>query len=293
MPDFNEEARLAAAEIVRIALAEDLGARGDVTSSAMIPAGLMATGAYIFKQDAVLAGTPVVEEVCRQVSSNLRLNAVKADGGTVEAGEAPLEIRGPARDVLAAERTTINFLSHLCGVATLTRRFVEAVEGTQARILDTRKTTPGLRALEKYAVRCGSGFNHRMGLFDQMLVKDNHLALMFRGGRSGELADAVADARRLAPPEIEIEVEAKTIEEVEAALESDADIIMLDNMPLETIAEAVALIRARGAAAPLVEVSGGVTLENVTAIAATGVDQISVGALTHSAPAIDMSLEIK
>lgn len=293
MPNFDEEARLAAAEIVRIALCEDFGTRGDVTSTAMIPAGLMAMGSYVFKEEAVLAGTPIVEEVCRQVSESLHLEPTKADGEIVRAGEAAIEIRGPAQDVLAVERTTINFLSHLSGVATLTRRFVNTVEGTRAKILDTRKTTPGLRLLEKYAVRCGGGVNHRMGLFDQVLVKDNHLALMFRGGRSGALNDAVADIRRLAPPEIEIEVEAKTIEEVAAALEAEVDIIMLDNMTCEETAEAVALVRKNRRDAPLVEVSGGVTLENVRRIAELGVDRISVGAITHSAPAIDISLEMK
>jgi len=288
---FDETARAAAVEAVARALAEDLGEAGDITSNALVPADIAARGRYFPREEAILAGGPVVAEVCRQVSPDLEVTIHKGDGERVAAGEAPIELAGPARAMLAAERTSINFLSHLSGVATLTRAFVDAIEGTGAKILDTRKTLPGLRVLQKYAVRCGGGVNHRFGLYDRILAKDNHLALVRRAGGSGSLADALAALRAKAPG-VPMEVEARTLEEVEAALAAGADVIMLDNMPPARMRDAVALVRRSGEGAPLLEASGGITLDNVRAAAETGVDYISVGALTHSAGAIDISLEI-
>ncbi|MCD6404861.1 MAG: carboxylating nicotinate-nucleotide diphosphorylase [Planctomycetes bacterium] len=292
MPYFDELTLRAAEKAVREALAEDFSPAGDITSAAVVPEGLSAGGVFLVKEDATLAGVPVVEEVCRQVSADITLDVLKSDGDAVCAGEAALRVEGPARALLLAERTSINFLSHLSGVATLTRRFVEVVGGANARILDTRKTLPGLRVLEKYAVRCGGGVNHRFGLSDQVLVKDNHLALMRRAG-GGDLRAALAAIRAKVPGGVQVEVEAKTLHEVEAALRAGVDIIMLDNMTLEMMREAVALVAGAPGTRPAIEASGGVTLTSVAEIAATGVDRISIGALTHSAPSIDISLEME
>jgi len=294
MVDSGEQFERAVRAAVEAALSEDLGLGGDVTSEALIPEGLEARGEFVYREPAVVAGVDVVEEVCSQVSAALFLEVSKRDGDLVRAGETALEVEGPARAILAAERTALNFLSRLSGIATLTRRYVDEVEGTPAEVLDTRKTTPGLRLLEKYAVRCGGGTNHRMGLFDQVLVKDNHLALMRRGGESDDLEAALARAREAAPQGAPVEVEARTLSEVEEALSAGADVIMLDNMDAVTMREAVARVHARGGEGrPLLEASGGITLENVREVAGAGVDRISVGALTHSARAIDISLEVR
>ncbi len=289
---LDDITREAATKAVALALAEDLSECGDITSAALVEPCITASARFIFKEPAVLAGVPVVMEVCRQVSPDLALHALADDGARVERGAGPLEIRGDARAILAAERTAINFLSHLSGVATLTRAFVEAVAGTSAEILDTRKTLPGLRALQKYAVRCGGGVNHRFGLYDQVLAKDNHLALLRRAGGQTRLDEALKKIRDRVAPGIVIEIEAKTTDEVEAALAAGADIIMLDNMTLSEMAVAVMTVRRSQRARVLVEASGGVTLETVRAVAETGVDRISVGALTHSPRSIDISLEI-
>jgi nicotinate-nucleotide pyrophosphorylase (carboxylating) len=287
----TEVTRAAAREAAKIALAEDLGAAGDITSAAMIPQKAAAKGAYVYNEAAVVAGVVVLEEVCRQVSSGILIEVLKGDGEEVAKGETALRVFGPARALLAVERVSLNFLSHLSGVATLTREFVKAVAGTGTAIYDTRKTLPGLRALEKYAVRCGGGVNHRMGLYDQVLVKDNHIALARAGGR--KLAEALKEARANAPAGVKFEVEAKTLPEVEAAIAAGADIIMLDNMSVAAMHKAVLLALRRGGKRPVLEASGGVTLKTVARIAATGVDRISVGAITHSAPSIDISLEIE
>jgi nicotinate-nucleotide pyrophosphorylase (carboxylating) len=291
--DFDKDVKLAARKAVRLALAEDLGRGGDITSNAVVSEDARATGLYEFKHDAIIAGVRVVEEVCRQVSREIKVDILKFDSERVVLGDVALRTEGPARCILAAERTSLNFFSHLCGVATLTRKYVDAVAGTEAQIFDTRKTTPGLRLLEKYAVRCGGGVNHRLGLYDQVLVKDNHLAIMCeRCGEDG-LTAALAALRKETPPEILVEVEAGTLREVRAAVEAGVDIVMLDNMTLDAMREAVELVRARGGRPPILEASGGVSLETVAAIARAGVDRISVGALTHSAPAVDISLEIE
>jgi nicotinate-nucleotide pyrophosphorylase (carboxylating) len=291
MAYFDEATRRAAAEAVKTALAEDLGARGDITTEAVIPEGIEASGSYVYKEDAVVVGVDVLEEISRQISKGIVIEVLKGDGEAVSAGETALRIIGPARALLAAERTSLNFLSHLSGVATLTRRFVEAAAGTKARIYDTRKTLPGLRVLEKYAVRCGGGENHRMGLFDQVLVKDNHIALMRRSGKTVFLAEALAEVKKNAPQGVIVEVEATTLVEVDEALAAGADIILLDNMSNALMKKAVARA-AKAKRRPLLEASGHMTLRRVAAVAATGVDRISVGALTHSAPSVDISLEI-
>lgn len=293
MCEFAEGEHRAAERAVREALAEDLGEAGDITSNAVIPEGLEAVGRFIYREEAVVAGTGVVEEVMRQVGDRLEVAVLRADGEVVSPGEVAIEVAGPARALLAAERTAVNFLSHLSGVATLTRLFVEAVRGEPAEIFDTRKTLPGLRVLEKYAVRCGGGVNHRMGLWDQVLVKDNHLALMRRAGGAGKLSQILARIRGKVASGVLLEVEAKTLEEVRTALAAGVDVIMLDNMTPKEMVEAVALVRSGQPPAPEIEASGGVSLETVAEIAATGVDRISIGALTHSARSVDISLEIE
>jgi len=265
--------------LVRAALAEDIGA-GDITTESVIPAEARAEASIIAKEPCIVAGLPLAEAVFTELGA--RLTPVVAEGERAENGQRVCSITGSARAILTGERTALNFLQRLSGIATLTREFVEAVAGTKVKILDTRKTTPTLRALEKYAVAVGGGQNHRLGLFDAVMIKDNHRAILSR------LGDAVDNARRLyskAP----VIIEADTCEQVEEALAAGADHILLDNMSLDELREAVALIAGRAKT----EASGGVRLANVADIAATGVDYISVGALTHSARAVDFSLEIE
>lgn len=264
--------------LVGLALAEDLGDAGDITSTLLVPAGRRATARVVARRPGVLAGREVAEEVLRQ--TGVRGTWSADDGDRLEPGDVVAEIEGPARAVLAAERTLLNLLCHLSGVATLTAQYVAACGPVQ--VLDTRKTTPGMRALEKAAVRAGGGHNHRMGLYDRVLVKDNHLALAGEG-----LAGAVERARGELP-DVLVEVEADDLEGVRRALDAGADWILLDNMDAETMRAAVALA---GGAARL-EASGGMSLEGARAAAATGVDAVSVGALTHSAPALDLGLDI-
>jgi nicotinate-nucleotide pyrophosphorylase (carboxylating) len=255
-----------------------------VTSAATVPEGVKAQARIVQKQPGVVFGLATVAETMRQCGVEEVKNLV-VEGQWRE--DVPAEVvlaNGPAAGLLAAERTALNFLGHLSGIATLTARFVEAVAGTGARILDTRKTTPGLRALEKAAVAAGGGQNHRMGLYDAILIKENHIAL------AGGVAKAI-HAARTAQPEMPLEIECRGLEEVAYALGAGADRLLLDNMAPEELREAVALRNAeRGADRPPLEASGGVTLENVREIAETGVDFISIGALTHSAPALDFSL---
>lgn len=267
---------------VRQALQEDLG-MGDLTSQLTVPPELSLVGAFVARESGVVCGLPVVEEALRQVDAQVVLRTLQADGARVHPGQVLAEAQGNARSLLAAERVALNFLQRLSGIATLTARFVEAVEGTQARIVDTRKTTPGLRFLEKYAVRCGGGHNHRMGLYDAVMIKDNHIVA------AGGISQAVRAARAGAPHTVTITVECDTLNQVEEALAVGVDCILLDNMTPDSLRHAVTL--ARGAA--LLEASGGVRLENVRAIAETGVDLISVGALTHSAPALDIAFDFR
>ncbi|HUJ79913.1 MAG TPA: carboxylating nicotinate-nucleotide diphosphorylase [Nitrospiria bacterium] len=269
--------------LIAAALAEDFGA-GDTTTRRLFPRPVKAEAVIIAKQPAVIAGLHAARAVFQAVDRSLRFRATVRDGARVEPGAIVAALAGDGRSILTGERVALNFLQHLSGVATFTRRFVDAVKGTHAVILDTRKTIPGLRRLEKYAVRMGGGRNHRMDLSDGILIKDNHLAL------AGTIQTAVLAARRRigGTGRLPVEVEVTTLEEVGEALSAAADIILLDNMPVVQIKEAVRLIGRHART----EVSGGVHLHNVREIAAAGVDAISIGALTHSAPAADLSLEI-
>ena len=264
------------------ALAEDLGS-GDITTDALFDQPTMATARIVAEESIVLAGLAVAMETFGQVDQDLSWRAHFGDGDRVAAGSLLLTVNGDGRSILKAERVALNFLQRLSGIATLTARFCDAVKDTPVRILDTRKTTPGLRALEKWAVKLGGGHNHRFGLSDGVLIKDNHLALA-----GGDVAAACRLARERAPHSCRIEVETTTLQEVIAALEGKADIILLDNMAPATIREAVEIIKGRA----VVEVSGGVTLANVREIAAASPEFISIGALTHSAPAVNISLDL-
>jgi nicotinate-nucleotide pyrophosphorylase (carboxylating) len=269
---------------IAIALREDVGA-GDITTEFFVPDGLRALGRIIARERAIVAGGQTAAEVFRRVNSKLNVEVLQPDGAALSGGETILEVRGAANSILTAERVALNFLQRLSGIATLTRQFVDAAGKSRAKILDTRKTTPGLRALEKAAVVAGGGANHRFSLNDMVLVKDNHLSA--GSGFSG-FAAAIQRLRQERPG-IRIEVEADRLEQVRSFLEiGDIDVILLDNMKPSEMREAVAL----GKGKVKFEASGGVTLKNVRQIAATGVDYISVGALTHSARAIDLSLEL-
>ena len=269
-------------EVVATALAEDIGP-GDITSELCVPPDRKGQGQFVAKEAGVLAGLEVAEECFRQLSPAVTFQARKQAGQSFESGEVLAEVAGLARTLLTAERTALNFLQRLCGIATLTRQFVGAIEGSEAVIVDTRKTTPGLRALEKAAVRAGGGQNHRFALYDAILIKDNHICI------AGGVGSAIQRARHGASAHLKIEVESTSLQQVQEALEAGADIIMLDNMDPQMMGQAVEIIGDQA----IVEASGGVTLDNVAQIAATGVDLISVGRLTHSAPAIDISLELR
>jgi len=269
--------------IIDLALAEDIGT-GDITTLATVPAEAAARATMLVKAEGVISGLDAAAAVFRRVDSRIEVTLRAAGGTRVSPGDIVAEIAGPARGILMAERGALNLVQRLSGVATLTARYVAAVAGTNARIVDTRKTTPGLRILEKQAVRDGGGHNHRVGLADGVLIKDNHLAAI---GGPDRIARAIERARAFAPHTIKIEVEVTTLEEVEQALAAGADAILLDNMDLATMRRAVELVGGRA----LVEASGGINLDTVRAVAETGVDLISVGALTHSAPALDVSLD--
>ncbi len=272
-------------DIVARALMEDLAA-GDPTTTALIPPELQGEGCITAEEEGVLAGLGVVREVFHQVDASLRFQKLASDGEKVSPGQKVARVSGSLASILQAERTALNFLQHLSGIATETRRYVEAVSGTRAKILDTRKNTPGLRLLEKYAVRVGGGQNHRLSLGDGILIKDNHLlALSSKGVGVGE---AVRKARQNAPHTLKIEVEVEALEQVEEALSAGADVILLDNMPLDQVRRAVELIQGRA----LAEASGGINLGNVRKVAETGVDFISVGAITHSAKALSFTLSL-
>lgn len=266
------------------ALGEDRGP-ADITTLACIKFDTQTLARIFAKEACVLAGMPVAEQVFREQDASLFLTPRAMDGAQLKPDDTALEIRGSASSILTAERCALNFLQHLSGVATQTRRFVDAVAGTKAKILDTRKTLPGLRAVQKYAVRCGGGVNHRFGLYDRFLIKDNHLALMGTGNR---LAEAIRKARALDPQAV-LEVEVDRIEQIPEIIALGVDVLLLDNMSLDEMRAAVQLIAGR----VVTEASGNMTLERVPDVARTGVDFISVGALTHSVRAIDFSLEIE
>jgi nicotinate-nucleotide pyrophosphorylase (carboxylating) len=262
-------------------LREDIGT-GDITSRATVRASARAHARYTTKQGLLVAGIPVVQEIVRLVDAQLEFKPLASDGVSVPAGTALAEIRGSARSILTAERTSLNVLQRMCGIATLTRQYVDRVQGTRALIVDTRKTAPGLRVLDKYAVTCGGGMNHRMGLFDGVLIKNNHLAF------HPSVEQAIQDARRHLGHLVKIEVEVRNLDELKIALDAGADVVLLDNFNPEDTRKAVKIVSGR---VPL-ESSGGITLETVRSFAEAGVDYISVGALTHSAPAADIHLRV-
>lgn len=266
---------------VALALEEDLS-WGDITTEACISPGLWALGKVISRSEGVVAGLPIAEKVFQKIDPSLKIYRLAEDGDRIQPGQVLLEVEGLASSILAGERTCLNFLQHLSGVATRTAQCVEKVKGTKARIVDTRKTLPGLRFLEKYAVRVGGGSNHRFHLGDGILIKDNHIAV------AGSITQAIAQARARAPHTLRIEVEVTHLDQLEEALKAKADAILLDNMNLAELRFAVN----RVAGQALLEASGGITEDNLRAVAETGVDLISIGALTHSAPALDLSLEI-
>lgn len=269
--------------VVQAALSEDLGRAGDLTSEACIPAGLRLHAQYAARKEGRLSGLGCGRLAIAALDPRLQFEALAQDGEDVAAGQVLARVQADGRALLAAERTGLNLLGRLSGIATLTRAYVRAIEGTRARIADTRKTTPGLRALEKYAVRCGGGANHRFGLDDAILIKDNHVAAC------GGVGEAVRRARQHAGHLVKIEVEVDRLDQIEPALAERPDVLLLDNFTLADLARAVAQVDGRA----VLEASGGVNLDTVAAIAATGVDIISVGALTHSASVLDIGLDIE
>lgn len=280
---------LTAAEIrraVRAALAEDLGS-GDVTTLATVPANAKSIAFMNAREPLTVAGIEFAVTAFRQLSPKIQIKKTARDGQRVKAGAPLLKISGSSRAILSAERVALNFVQRLSGVASATAQFADAVKDTSARILDTRKTTPGWRRFEKYAVACGGGKNHRIGLFDMVLIKDNHLVAL-RNEKPNAIAAAVARARQKSP-KLKVEVEADTLEQVALAADAGADIILLDNMPPARLRQAVKIIRGRAQT----EASGGVNLKTVRRIAQTGVDFISIGAITHSARAVDIGLDFE
>lgn len=270
-------------EAVRAALIEDLGRAGDITTLATIPTGKRARAVIAARKSGVIAGLPFAREAFRQYDPSVRFEAAMSDGDRLDPGAIVARIEGEARSVLSAERVALNFMGRLSGIATLAAAYVGKVAGTKATIVDTRKTTPGLRAFEKYAVRCGGAGNHRYGLDDAILIKDNHVAV------AGGIRPALQAAKRQAGNFVKIEIEVDTLAQLEEVIAEGADIVMLDNMSVADLITGVAMVGGR----MKVEASGGITLDTVAAIAATGVDMISVGALTHSACVLDLGLDIE
>ncbi|MFO7713934.1 carboxylating nicotinate-nucleotide diphosphorylase [Desulfosarcina sp.] len=269
-------------DLIQLALNEDIGP-GDITTDSLVEPNIRGRGLIVAKQDLVIAGLPVAEKVFKAIEAQIDFKALCADGDQIAAGSSVIRVEGSLVALLKGERTALNFLQRLSGIATQARSFVEAVADTPVKLVDTRKTTPGLRVLEKYAVRMGGAHNHRMGLYDGVLIKDNHIAV------SGGIVNAVHMVRQAISHLVKVEVEAATFEDVEAAMAAGADVIMLDNMELDQIRRAVRMIDNKA----LVEVSGNVTRERLKDLAGTGVDLISIGALTHSAVAVDLSMRIE
>ena len=287
--------------LVNKALEEDLGT-GDITTDNLIEAALPARGEFIAREEGIICGLPIIEPLFRLLDEDIKFKAAISDGDKVLSGQIMGEISGAARGILSGERVALNFLQRLSGIATLTRMFVRAVEEFPAKIYDTRKTTPLWRYLEKYAVKIGGGENHRLGLYDMVLIKDNHLRLLgcpSVAGRPGllltgrkALKEHIARLRKSLGPNVKIEIEVESLNDARAAILADVDVIMLDNMSLDEMRQAAELVK-KSAGKIEIEASGGVTLENVKKIARAGVDRISIGALTHSAPALDISLELE
>ena len=272
--------------IIDTALSEDIG-HGDITSSLLIPEDIPAKGIITAEDDIVLAGLVVAEEVFKRLDGAAVFEGLASDGDSVKAGTVIAHVSGNCRALLTGERVALNFLQRLSGIATLSKKYADAVRGLPVRISDTRKTTPGLRTLEKYAVRAGGCFNHRYGLFDGILIKENHIAL------TSGVEEAVSAAKMKSPHTIKVEVEVKNLEEVKAAVKGKADIIMLDNMDIAMMKEAVEIIRGQSDREILIEASGGMSLDRVRDVALTGVDIISVGALTHAAAWVNISMDIE
>jgi len=263
------------------AFSEDLGLAGDLTTDAIIKADWSAKGVLAARKPGIMAGLAVAAAAFHYLDPDMSFTPKLADGARINAGDILAEMSGNARALLTAERTALNYLGRMCGIATLTRAYVDAIEGTKAHIIDTRKTTPGLRAFEKYAVRAGGGMNHRVGLFDAVLIKDNHIAI------AGGVSPAIKAARLRAGHMVKIQIEVDTLDQLDEVLQQPADGVLLDNMQPETLAEAVRRVNGR----MITEASGGVSLKTVRAIAESGVDLISVGALTHSAAVLDVGLD--
>ena len=279
--DFSIKENVLIDKIIEQALLEDIGT-GDITTESIIPSNLKAKGIIKTSEEGVVAGLDIVFLVFKKLDSEICFQPKIKDGNKILPGEILAEITGPARTILKGERVTLNFLQRMSGIATITSKFCQEVKDLPVRIVDTRKTTPGLRILEKYAVRMGGGYNHRFGLYDAVLIKDNHIAV------AGGIKSAVNSVRKQISHTSNIEVEVENLSQLQEALEMKVDIIMLDNMDLETMKEAVKMVKGEA----LIEASGGITLEKVREIAQTGVDLISVGALTHSVKSLDISMEI-
>jgi len=281
LPQTRPPITLLIESIVRHALREDLGRGGDITTEALVPPEQQASSRLVVRSGGTISGLIAAECAFRLVDPSVRFHCQAPDGSQAQSGATAAAIEGPARAILTAERVALNFLGHLSGIATATRALVDSVAGTRARILCTRKTTPGLRVLEKYAVRCGGGFNHRFGLDDAILIKDNHIAV------AGGIRPAVERARRAASQMLRIELEVDNLDQLEEALSLGVDMILLDNMSIDDLRRATAMANGR----VVLEASGNVTLATVCAIAETGVDYISSGTITHSAPALDVALD--
>ena len=281
IPTIEPLPDLIIAPVVRAALAEDMGRAGDITAQACVPADARLTADFAVRRGGVVSGLACIRLALAELAPTATFEALTTDGDAVPAGTVLARVSGNARAILTAERTALNLLGRMCGIATLTQDYVDAIAATHARITDTRKTTPGLRALEKYAVRCGGGVNHRFGLDDAILIKDNHVAAC------GSVGEAVRRAKAYAGHLVKVEVEVDTLLQLREALAGDPDVIMLDNFSLADMREAVGIVAGR----VTLEASGGVTLETVREIAETGVDVISVGALTHSAKVLDIGLD--
>jgi nicotinate-nucleotide pyrophosphorylase (carboxylating) len=275
--------RIVIEPLVRAALLEDLGQAGDITTNAIVPPAACTEAAFVAREPGIIAGLDLLRLSFELIDPAIEIDVKMPDGSEIESGETIAILRGPARGILIGERTALNFLCHLSGVATATSAAVAAVAGSKARIVCTRKTTPGLRAIEKYAVRIGGGANHRFGLDDAVLIKDNHIAI------AGSVTEALRRARKNVGHMVKIEVEAESLAQLKEALAFGVDAVLLDNMDPKTLAEAVRIVAGRA----ITEASGGVTLENAAAIAASGVDLISIGWLTHSAPALDIGLDCR
>ena len=284
MTTFSEAERSAARKLIDLALAEDLGERGDLTC-ALLPTEVAGKALFVSRKGGILSGLPVASMIYERTHSVV-FEPLLEDGCHLRPGTALARVRGPMGEILSTERTVLNFLQRLSGVATLTRTYVDAIAGLSCQLLDTRKTTPGWRLLEKYAVRCGGGHNHRMGLYDGVMLKDNHLAAL----GSGAIGSAVKAVRQRYSTSVPVEVEVDTLEQLDEALSAGPDVVLLDNMEPDKLREAVRR-RNQRAAGILLEASGGVSLGTIRAVAETGVDRISVGALTHSAVALDIGLD--